>query len=1531
MTRSNTTPQRLGAEPVAIVGMAILLPGAPDLESYWNNLVNGVDSITEVPAGRWDGSYYRADAAQGPARADEVYCRRGGFVDELAGVEVTRFGITPSSVPGTEPDQLIALQVAASAIADAGGADRLPSRNRVGVVLGRGGYLTPGLARLDQRVRTARQLVRTLSDLVPDLGPERLERVRSAFTDQLGPNQPADAIGLVPNLAASRIANRLDLRGPAYTVDAACASSLIAVDHAVGELSSGRCDVVLAGGVHHCHDITLWSVFSQLRALSAREQIRPFDRAADGVLIGEGTGVVALKRLSDAERDGDRIYAVIRGTGVASDGRGGSLFHPDSGGQVLALERAWHAAGLDPAEPGSLGLLEAHGTATPAGDLAELTTLRRVFGGPRPRSDRAVIGSVKSMIGHAMPAAGVAGLVKAALAVHRGVLLPTLHCDDPHPALADTRFRPLTTAQPWEHSERRAAVNAFGFGGINAHVVLEQHPSTKDAHRGAVVRRSDGSNGTPVAVTEPEPVLRLSAGGPGEMAELLSASDSEVLALGLAGGSGASGGCRLGIVDPSAKRLALARKVASRGTAWRGRNDVWFSPTPLLTERRGRVAFVFPGLEADFEPRVEDVANRFGLPCPELSASTVARHGASVMGVGRLLDTALKRLNVVPDAVAGHSVGEWTAMIAGGIHSASEVDRLLEHQDLDSLRVPGVEFAVLGCGIEHVAEAIADNPDIVVSHENSTHQTIVCGKAEAVDAIVRDFRAHNVLCQVLPFRSGFHTPMLEPYLAPLRSAVGTLGVHRPTVPVWSATTASIYPYDEAEVRALYIRHLLEPVRFRSLIQSMYATGFRVFVQVGPGQLGSLIDDTLNDAEHLTVAANSAHREGLAQLRRVSTAFWVEGGEPMLEALAPVSGMAGDPVGRPAVKLDLSAPLISVDSVEDGVLPRTTAACTPASDSPLAASFDELGELGDIFPEAAELSALLRETADTAKAVIRTARGAPVATMSAGGVTASGPTSTAAPREVPPTAVPQEVLRVSTEAMPYVLDHCFAPQREDWPNEADRRPVVPATTVVKHMMDAAELAEPGLLAVGVQDVRLNRWLVAAPPVDVPVTVSREGAQGVRVEMGEYAQATVVLAKDYPRDVPPAWSETSGKAEGERLPTLTAQQFYAERWMFHGPRFQGITELTAFGDRHVRAVITVPPAPGSLLDNVGQLFGHWIVETQTAGRVVFPVAIRSIRFFGPEPEAGTHVECGLRITSISATRFAFDAQVIRQGEVWAEITGWQDHRFDSHPDTEPAYRVPEINTLSTRQPGDWVLLPDRWASVASRDLYLHKYLNAPEREEHHECSPRAQRHWALGRMAVKDAVRGMLWDRGWGPVFPAEILVTDDAAGRPTVTGRYGLRLPRIEVSLAHCGELGVAIARGAEGGTGSDLGVGIDVEEIKERPQSTVDFALLPSESTLLSKLPVVSGEPEALWFTRFWCAKEAVSKAVGTGLRGQPKRFVVLGASPSHLLVKTHPENGRSRVYDVWCDVVSNPEDLPSRKYVVAWTTGQAEQQEENQ
>jgi acyl transferase domain-containing protein len=443
---SSTT---ITATDVAIVGMAAVFPGATDAATYWQNIIDGVDAITDVPPGRIDPVYYDPTAWENPS-ADRFYTWRGGFVDTRTQFfDPARFGVMPLAVHTAEPDQLIALQIAARALDDAGGLDRVPDRERVGVVLGRGGYIGPGMHRENQRIQTSRQLTTVLADLLPEIGSDRIEQVRGAFLAALGPELRQASIGIVPNLAASRIANRLDLHGPAYTVDAACASSLVAVDHAVRELASGRSDLMLAGGVHHAHDVVLWSLFCQLRALSRSSCIRPFDRRADGVLVGEGTGIVVLKRLTDAQRGGDRVYAVIRGSGVASDGRAASLMAPHPDGQILAMSRAWKAAGLDPTRPGAIGLIEAHGTATPVGDTAEITSLRTVLGDD-PRSGPIGLGSVKSMIGHAMPAAGAAGLIKAAFALYHRVLPPTLHAEQGHELLEGSRLQLIGAARPWE-------------------------------------------------------------------------------------------------------------------------------------------------------------------------------------------------------------------------------------------------------------------------------------------------------------------------------------------------------------------------------------------------------------------------------------------------------------------------------------------------------------------------------------------------------------------------------------------------------------------------------------------------------------------------------------------------------------------------------------------------------------------------------------------------------------------------------------------------------------------------------------------------------------------------------------------------------------------------------------------------------------------------------------------------------------------------------------------------------------------------
>jgi acyl transferase domain-containing protein len=1453
---------------VAIVGLGAVFPGAGDVAAFWRNITAGTDSITEVTPDRWDPAVY-CDQEQAGAAA--FYCRRGGFLGELATFDPHSFGIMPASVDGTEPDQLLMLRAAAAAIADGGA---LADRERTGVIIGRGGYLTPGLTRLDQRVTAAHQLTAVLTDLLPCLGAGQLAAVRAAFAERLGRDDPQDSVGLVPNFAASRLANRFDLRGPAYTVDAACASSLIAVDHAVRELTSGRCDAVLAGGVHTCHHPTLWSVFTRLRVLSPGGVIRPFDAAADGTLLSEGAGAVLLKRLADARAAGDRVYAVIRGVGTSSDGRASGMLNPLVEGQELAIRRAWAAAGLDPAAPGSLGLLEAHGTATPTGDRAELTALGRVFG-PAGHGPAIGIGTVKSMIGHAMPAAGIAGLIKAALAVHEGVLPPTLHVDEPNPALAGTRFTPVTTARPWDDGPvRRAAVSAFGFGGINAHVVIESEPAASAARGGRTdrqpagggvpVRPGPGSGGSSAGVSgrsgsggsvsgSAETVLRLAADSVGDLAAALRAPDAALLtrASGDPGRVLGTGSCRLAIVAPDTRRLALARKVVERGVPWRGRSDIWFTPRPLLTGPE-QVAFLYPGFEPGFAPRTEGVAAAFGLPEPRLhrpadpggaagadgvaddsgdGAGPAVWHAVDLVAVGRLFTAALREMGITPGLLAGHSLGEWTAMVAAGVYP--DIDAFIDSVKPGIVELPDLVYLALGAGAARAAGLIGGLAGMWVTHDNCPRQSVVCGPAAQVATVARRAREAGVLAQAMPFRTGFHSPAFAPHVPVIRRTLGGLAVRAAQVPVWSATTLEPFPADPDQIRALVLRHLVEPVRFRELTGRLHDAGIRAFVQVGPGSLTGFTEDTLNGRDYLTVATATVKRDGLAQLRRTAAALWAEGLSPRFDRLAagtPATGPArhsagvagaalggagagalggddatgagpggADPAGAGReMRLRLGVPLVRLAGLME---PLTRDGDGPgggiATGGGVAAGGGVAtgargGDGGAVLapgsgnggpPALAELTALLAETTATAESVVAAALGgptpaAPAPAAPAPAATSAGPgdpegrrsgTPDSAGAADNPGAADSEFLaerEFSLRTMPEIADHCLIPAPGGWPDDSDRFPIVPLTTLLEIMGDAALQLAPGQVVTGFQQVRATRWLTVAPPTRTTVRASRAGpgpgpaAGRVRVSIDGYASGYVLLGERYPAPPPADGSPLRGREE----PPVSARELYADRWMFHGPRFAGVASVGAVADDGIEGTVLSLPARGALLDSVGQLIGHWMQVVPPDAQTVLPTGIEAVQLFGPPPAAGQRLGAVARIRELTDTEMRANAEVREaSGRVWAQVTGWTTRRFATDDAIVSTRREPGAHGLSVLAPGGYAVAFERWQDTASRELIMRLYLNAAERADYERLPPFRQRRWLLGRIAVKDAVRAALWERGAGLVFPAELTVTGSGDG------------------------------------------------------------------------------------------------------------------------------------------------------------------------
>ncbi|MFF0066012.1 beta-ketoacyl synthase N-terminal-like domain-containing protein [Streptomyces sp. NPDC005279] len=1588
----------------AIIGMGAVFPGAADLTAYRTNLVAGTDAITDVPPGRWDPEvYYDPRGAEGAARSDRFYCRRGGFIDGLASFDPTRFGIMPAAVAGAEPDQLLALRVIAEAVADAGGEERLPAdRSRIGVILGRGGFMGVATARLDQRVRTAHQLAVTLRELVPELDEDRITAVREAFQAGLGPERPEASIGLVPSFTAARTANRLDFRGPAYTLDAACASSLLAVEQAAGLLAGGSCDLVVAGAVHHCHIATLWSVFTQLRALSPSQHIRPFDRRADGTLLSEGTGVVLLKRLADAERDGDRVYAVVRGVGVAGDGRAASLMSPLVDGQVRALTQAWAQAGLDPAAPGALGLLEAHGTGTPVGDEAELATLARVFGPPDAGAEPVAMGSVKSMLGHTMQASGMAGLIKAALAVHDGILPPTLHLEDPHKDFARTRMRPVTEAEPWERgtAPRRAGVNAFGFGGINAHAVLEEAPGASvpaaapgrrrnrdAAHRVAEPDpRGPGRSGNRVGRGRiPPPLAEQRDPTAGGAMTLLAAATSGELARLVEGLSvpgqvpappPSDGPCRLAVLGLTPKRRALAAAVIARGKPWRGRGGVWFTPSPLLGHGAARLAFLFPGLEPDFTPCVDDVADRFGLPRPALTGGgTLVERAVDAMAVGRFFARVLPELGIEADLLAGHSLGEWTAMVVAGMYPQSAVDTFLDSLRPGDLDVPDLVYAALGCGVSRAADALRGLDRIAVSHDNCPHQSVLCGEPGPVAEVLSRLAAEGVLAQELPFRSGFHTPMWAPYLDQVRSAFAALPLRPQTVPVWSATTGTAYPEPEHEVREVVLRHLLEPVRFRELTARLYAEGVRAFVQMGPGSLPGFVGDTLHGRAHLAVSGGAGRGgSGLDQLRRLAAALWTEGLNPRWERLTgqdptspavPASAVptpSAAPVSADPAALVLPTALVPSDRPTgdaqsvvrpDGAPPVQSAAHTaPAGahgslrldlGSPLvsiggAAPALHLGGSGrparsSIAGHPALLSALdavLEETEGAVRTVVEACRAVPPAaapsarqsSLYAPEVPAppavgdsSGPHSArqqAAPAasRVPAAPAPppghRTRRRLSLETMPYVRDHCVYLQPDTWPEPSDRFPVVPMTTLLELAADAARRSAPGRVVAGFDDVRALRWLPVAPPVDAEIiaTPAADGSDRVHVAIGGCATVTVVLADRHTSRLAP----DSAPLTREGPPPVSAEALYRDRWMFHGPGFAGVHEVTAVAEDGIRGVLRALPAPGALLDAAGQLLGHWMQLRLTADRLVFPASLERVRLYGPAPRDGELLRATARIRAVRPDSVRGDVELTSaDGTLRARLEGWTYRRFAADERVWPMKFTPEICGIGEPQPGGWCLARRRWTDPASQELVMRRYLGAAERAVYEQRPPRARAAWLLGRIAAKDAARQLLWDGGAGPLFPVEIPVGNDEHGRPRPEGPLAAGL---WLSLAHKDRLAVAYAHPAHA-------VGIDIEAVTDDPGALSRIALTADERRIAGQLAAREGSDGAQALTALWCAKEAAAKAEGTGLGGRLRQWTVTDG-PTGLRV-TSPE-GRSHSVRI-STVQDRPgPDTPPESFVVAWT-----------
>lgn len=418
---------------------------------------------------------------------------------------------------------------------------------------------------------------------------------------------------------------------------------------------------------------------------------------------------------------------------------------------------------------------------------------------------------------------------------------------------------------------------------------------------------------------------------------------------------GRGGPARLAVVDPTARRLELARRVVGQGLPWRGRDSVWFEPRGLLTDG-GRLAFMFPGVEPAFQPRVDDVAARFGMRwlLADVHAATdrarpdghaVARHPShpslyhlarGIIASGRLLHHALAQLGIVPDVIAGHSLGEWTAQLAAGVVADDDFEALLGRLEPDAIPLAEATFLALGTGAGHAEDLVADLPQTTVSHDNCPHQAVVCGPASEIETVAGRARSEGIVAQELPFRSGFHSPLFAGHVAAVAEALQDLPVQRPHTPIWSATTCQPYPDDPEAIRQVAAQHLVEPVRFREMTERLHQHGIRAFVQIGPGSLCGFVADTVKPRELITLPANTVRRSGLDQLLRVAAALWVQGQDvnfaPLLEGAIGATAVRPTPATPRPVRLQREISLASQPAFLDHALIRQPAGWPDPTDA-----------------------------------------------------------------------------------------------------------------------------------------------------------------------------------------------------------------------------------------------------------------------------------------------------------------------------------------------------------------------------------------------------------------------------------------------------------------------------------------------------------------------------------------------------------------------------------------------------------------------
>ncbi len=819
----------MSLEPIAIIGIGSRFPGADNTESFWQLIKNGVDAITEVPKERWNiDFYYDCD----PHKPNKANTRWGGFLKNIDQFEPQFFGISPREATVIDPQQRLLLEVSYEALEDAGQIPEKLTRQPVGVFIGIGTH--------DYSILMWQKPV----------------------------NEGLATTGTGNCIAANRISYVFDFKGPSIAVDTACSSSLVSVHLACQSIWSGESTLALAGGVNVLLLPTLTVGFSKGGFLSPDGRCKSFDAEANGYVRSEGAGIVILKPLSQAQAEGDSIYAVIRGSALNQDGSTNGMAAPNPQAQETVLRQAYRQARI---EPSQVQYIEAHGTGTKVGDRMELQALGAVMAENRPLGDYCLIGSVKSNIGHAETAAGIAGLIKVALCLHHQQIPPSLHCQQPNPSVDwdKLKLRVQQNLTPWYKGENPAiaGINSFGFGGTNAHLVLQEVPQ--------LLTNKNKKN-----ADYPLQILTLSAKSENALKELVQRYQNFLLShpeINLTdfcytlNNKRQKFNHRLALVADILSDLHQQLELFINEKENHNYHKVTNNKTP-------QIVFLFTGQGSQYvnmvkqlyqtEPTFRKTLNRcFKILKPYLSESISKiifpskkkeKYATDKINETAYTQTALFAIEyslaklwmswgIKPTVLLGHSVGEYVAACLAGVFSLEDGLKLIAARGKLMQKLPsGGAMLVVLASLELVTEVI--NPykkKVTIAAINSKNNIVISGKQEVIKKLVTELTAKNIKTTQLKVSHAFHSPLMKPMLKEFKKVAAKITYHVPKIELFSNITGEIIS-EEIATPEYWCKHILASVNFAASINNLQKKGYQIFLEIGakPTLLG-MAKESLN--------------------------------------------------------------------------------------------------------------------------------------------------------------------------------------------------------------------------------------------------------------------------------------------------------------------------------------------------------------------------------------------------------------------------------------------------------------------------------------------------------------------------------------------------------------------------------------------------------------------------------------------------------------------------------------------------------------